>query len=137
MKHLKHCETSWNSRHSIRRYRRSMWRRLRSMWRGPWSRGVTGDIGDCGVGITPQMCNRVTNHGDMVTFSRPELLWMRNRLWMRKTILWGEMHFNIIFTLKMNYCEYIIVLIIFIEKMLELLVAMKPIRTTILTFLKK
>ena len=31
-------------------------------------RGVTGD---CGVGITPQMCNRVTNHGDMSTFSKP------------------------------------------------------------------
>ena len=28
-------------------------------------------IGDCGVGITPQMCNRVTNHGDMSTFSKP------------------------------------------------------------------
>ena len=34
--------------------------------------GVSGDIGDCGVGITPQMCNRVTNHGDMSTFSKPE-----------------------------------------------------------------
>ena len=33
--------------------------------------GVSGDIGDCGVGITPQMCNRVTNHGDMSTFSKP------------------------------------------------------------------
>ena len=32
-----------------------------------------GDIGDCGVGITPQMCNRVTNHGDMGTFSKPAL----------------------------------------------------------------
>ena len=30
------------------------------------SRGVTGD---CSVGVTPQMCNRVTNHGDMGTFS--------------------------------------------------------------------
>ena len=36
--------------------------------------GVYGDIGDCGVGITPQMCNRVTNHGDMSTFSKPEKL---------------------------------------------------------------
>ena len=35
--------------------------------------GVFGDIGDCGVGITPQMCNRVTNHGDMGTFSKPAL----------------------------------------------------------------
>ena len=35
------------------------------------SRGVTGDIGDCGVAITSQMCNRVTNHGK--TLSKPEL----------------------------------------------------------------
>ena len=35
------------------------------------SRGVTGDIGDCEVGITQQMCNRVTNLGDMSTFSKP------------------------------------------------------------------
>ena len=33
-----------------------------------YRRGVSGD---CGVGITPQMCNRVTNHGDMSTFSKP------------------------------------------------------------------
>ena len=32
---------------------------------------VSGDISDCGVGITSQMCNRVTNHGDMATFSKP------------------------------------------------------------------
>ena len=36
-----------------------------------YRRGVSGDIGDCGVGITPQMCNRVTNHGDMSTFAKP------------------------------------------------------------------
>ena len=48
------------------------------------ARGVTGDIctelpaissrvfGDCGVGITPQMCNRVTNHLDMGTFFKPD-----------------------------------------------------------------
>ena len=36
-----------------------------------YRRGVSGDIGDCGVGITPQMCNRVTSHGDMSTFSKP------------------------------------------------------------------
>ena len=36
-----------------------------------YRRGVSGDIGDCGVGITPQMSNRVTNHGDMSTFSKP------------------------------------------------------------------
>ena len=34
---------------------------------------VAGDTGDCGVGITPQMCNRVTNHGDMSTFSKSGL----------------------------------------------------------------
>ena len=38
-----------------------------------YRRGVSGDIGDCGVGITPQMCNRVTNHGDMSTFSKPDV----------------------------------------------------------------
>ena len=37
-----------------------------------YRRGVYGDIGDCGVGTTPQMCNRVTNHGDMSTFSKPD-----------------------------------------------------------------
>ena len=42
----------------------------RSYWR--YRRGVSGDIGDCGVGITPQMCNRVTNHGDMSAFSKPD-----------------------------------------------------------------
>ena len=40
----------------------------RSYWR--YRRGVSGDIGNCGVGITLQMCNRVTNHGDMGTFSK-------------------------------------------------------------------
>ena len=38
-------------------------------------RGVFGDICDCGVGITPPMCNRVTNHGDMSTFSKPDPEW--------------------------------------------------------------
>ena len=37
-----------------------------------YRRGVSSDIGDCGVGTTPQMCNRVTNHGDMSTFSKPD-----------------------------------------------------------------
>ena len=36
---------------------------LRRYWRGV--------SGDCRVGITPQMCNRVTNHRDMGTFSKP------------------------------------------------------------------
>ena len=58
--------------HSIRRYRRSM-RRCRRSARSyrRYRRGVSGDIGDCRVGITPQMSNRVTNHGDMSTFSKP------------------------------------------------------------------
>ena len=59
---LKHCETSWNTRHSMR-YCLSMRRHRRLC-------GVSGNIVDCGVGITPQMCNRVTNHGDMGTFSK-------------------------------------------------------------------
>ena len=29
-------------------------------------------FGNCGVGITSQMCNRVTNHGGMGTFSKPD-----------------------------------------------------------------
>ena len=37
-----------------------------------YRRWVSGDIGDCGVGITPQMSNRVTNHGDMSTYSKPD-----------------------------------------------------------------
>ena len=41
----------------------------RSYWR--YWRGLSGNIGNCGVSITPQMCNRVTNHGDMSTFSKP------------------------------------------------------------------
>ena len=38
------------------------------------SRQFSGNIGDCSVGITPQMCNRVTNHGDMGTFFKPARL---------------------------------------------------------------
>ena len=56
---------------ALRRRHRLMWRRRRSARQRQRSRGVTGDIGDCGVGITPQMCNRVTNHGDTSTFSKP------------------------------------------------------------------
>ena len=52
-----------NTRHSMRRYRLSMRRHRRSL-------GVFSDIGDCGVGITLQMCNRDTNHGDTSTFSK-------------------------------------------------------------------
>ena len=32
---------------------------------------VSGNISDCGVSITPRMCNRVTNRGDMGTFFKP------------------------------------------------------------------
>ena len=43
-----------------------------------YRRGVSGDSG---VGITPQMCNRVTHHGDMSTFSKPaESLGWRRKL---------------------------------------------------------
>ena len=52
-----------NTRHSMWRYRHSMRRR----WR---SHGVTGNIA-IAVLVTPQICNRVTNHGDMGTFSWP------------------------------------------------------------------
>ena len=40
---------------------------VQSYWR--YRRGVSGNIGNCGAGITPQMCNIVNNHGDMSTFS--------------------------------------------------------------------
>ena len=40
--------------------------------------GVSVNIGDCGVGITPEMCNRVTNLGDMSTFSKPGGQYVRN-----------------------------------------------------------
>ena len=40
---------------------------------GAWC-GVSGDIGDCGVGITQQMCNIVTNPRDMGTFSKHEAM---------------------------------------------------------------
>ena len=39
-------------------------------------RGVSGDIGDCNVGITLQMSNRVPNPSDMGIFSRPGKVWM-------------------------------------------------------------
>ena len=42
-----------------------------------YRRRVSGDIGDCGVSITPQICNRVTNHGDMSTFSKPAFIVFR------------------------------------------------------------
>ena len=44
----------------------------RSFWQ--YWRRVSTDIGECSVGITPQMCNRVTDHGDTGTFSRPAVL---------------------------------------------------------------
>ena len=78
--HLKH-ETSWNTlktlwnitkhsntHHSMRRCRQSMQRHQHSVQRHRRSRGASGD---CRVGITAKMCNKVTNRGDMGTFSKP------------------------------------------------------------------
>ena len=65
VKHDETFKTLWNimkhsnTRQSMRWYRRSLWR---------YRHGVSSDIG---VGITPHMCNRVTNHGDMGISSRP------------------------------------------------------------------
>ena len=57
--------------HSMQRYRGSMRRCRRS---ARWYRhGVSGSISYCGVGITMRMCNRVTNHRDISTFSKPVL----------------------------------------------------------------
>ena len=62
-----------NTHHTMQRHQRSMqghWRTVRQHWRSAWlyrhSCRVSGDIGDCGVG----MCNRVTNHGDTGTLYR-------------------------------------------------------------------
>ena len=60
---LKHCETSRkpsNTLHSVRRYLRSMRRHRRTAWRHRCLCGVSGNINDCGVVITPLMCNRVS-----------------------------------------------------------------------------
>ena len=72
---LKHCETSQNTRTLTIRcddigarcgdigapcLRRKLVRSFRR-----YGHGVSVDIGDCRVGITLQMCNRVTIHGDM------------------------------------------------------------------------
>ena len=35
-----------------------------------YGRRVSSNISDCKIGITLQMCNTVTNHGDMGTFSK-------------------------------------------------------------------
>ena len=92
MKLLKQCETSWNTRTPI------IWCDNivgpsgdvgaqcgdvgdRAELLAISARGF-GDIGDWGVGVTSQMCNRVTNHGDMGTFSRPA--WWKQQDWNKK-----------------------------------------------------
>ena len=57
---------------------------VRSFWQH--RRGVFSDISDCRVGITPQMFNRVTNHGDMCTFSKPGPL---------------QQHYSLLFAVRM------------------------------------
>ena len=80
---VKHRKTLWNitkhlmlwnitkhlmsPRFAQRHLRSAQWYR-RSVQRHRRSRRVSCDIGNYGVGKTPQMCNRVTNHGDMGTF---------------------------------------------------------------------
>ena len=63
---------------SMRRHQRSAREHRSSARRHRRSRGVSSDIGDCGVGITPQICNRVTNHEDMDDFSNPEFNHWKN-----------------------------------------------------------
>ena len=78
---LIHCQASWNTLktlwnitkhsntcHSMRRYRLSARGHQRL---ARWYRRSLRVSGNIGVGITPQMCKRVTNHGDMGTFSKP------------------------------------------------------------------
>ena len=69
---IKHCETSWNTHHSMRRYRCSMWQHRHSMLDISPHLGVSGDIDDCSVGLTLQICNRVTNPWDTGIFYRPD-----------------------------------------------------------------
>ena len=70
---LKHCETSWNTGHSFYAMILALCAEtsalgaltsaiVRSYWR--YRHRVFGDIGDCFVDVTAQMCNRVTNHGE-------------------------------------------------------------------------
>ena len=42
-----------------------------------------GVSGDCGVGITRQMYNRVTNHGNMSTFFKPQAILELRWYWLR------------------------------------------------------
>ena len=73
MKHhetlLKHCKTSQNTQTLTIRCD-DIGARCREI--GTWRGDIGPRCGDFGVCITPQMCNRVTNHGDMGTFSKPE-----------------------------------------------------------------
>ena len=74
MKHWNTHHSKWRYWHSMRGRRCSMQRHRQSaiaLSYRRYRRGVSGDIGDCRVGITPQMCNRVTNHGDVSTFFKP------------------------------------------------------------------
>ena len=77
MKHhetlLKHCETSQNTRTlAIQCDDIGAWHGNIGARHGNFGACAefSGDIADCGLGITPQMCNRVTNHADMSTFSK-------------------------------------------------------------------
>ena len=63
---MKHSNTCY----LMRRYQRSM-RRETSALAQSFCQYWCGVSGNCGVGINPQMFNRVTNHGDMGTFSKP------------------------------------------------------------------
>ena len=57
---------------SVCRHRRPpqcFWHPLLRFWR---PRGISGNLGNCRVGKTLQMCNKVTNHCDICIFSRPD-----------------------------------------------------------------
>ena len=65
--------------------------------------GVSGNIGDCGVGLTPQMCNRVTNHEDMSTFSKP--YWKIVHVMNIHNVFSCGLHFSSDLTKIVQHCE--------------------------------
>ena len=95
VKHVKHHEHLWNITKHIKhheppvKHHETLIKHCKTPWNtqtlavqcdniGPQPSDRHGNIGtarvsaDIGVGITPQMCNRVTNPWDMVIFSRPD-----------------------------------------------------------------
>ena len=102
----------WSRRgHLMRRYRHSLQKswsidaETLALWVATsvitqsYRRYWRGVFGDCGVGVTLQMCNRVTNHGDMSTFSRPVRLVTRVTLFLEDNFKMGIR--------PISWCQYL------------------------------